>query len=102
MVGKIDDDITPFQRRMMIGGHWLLEGAPMQSEWYGNDGMIAKTLTLVGLPRMQANHHLIERVFKEVDNCISTSTNYAGVMKQEREGHSHRPPVIAFEMILLL
>jgi hypothetical protein len=40
---------------MMIGGHFLKEGAPMHSKWYGDDGAISKTLTIVGLPWNQAN-----------------------------------------------
>jgi hypothetical protein len=55
MLSDADSVITPFQRRMMIGGHFLMDGTPMQSEWYGDDGAISKTLTLVGLPRNQAS-----------------------------------------------
>ncbi len=97
MLSDPDSLITPFQRRMMIGGHFLKEGAPMQSEWYGDGGAISKTLTIVGLPRNQASQRLIARVFAEVEDCIYTNTDYAGITKQERECRSHRPPVIPLD-----
>jgi hypothetical protein len=55
MLSEADSIVTSFQPQMMIRGHFLMDGAPMRSEWYGDDGAIAKTLTLVGLPRNQAS-----------------------------------------------
>jgi hypothetical protein len=98
MLSKPESIITPFHCQMMIVGHFLMDGAPMQSEWYyGDDGAISKTLTLVGLPRNQASQKLIARVFAEVEDCVGTNTDYAGITKQERQGHSHRPPVILLD-----
>jgi hypothetical protein len=85
MLSKADSVVTSFQCRMMIGGHFLMDGAQMQSEWYGDDGAIAKTLTLVGLPRNQASRRLIARVFAEVENCIVSNTDYAGITKKDRD-----------------
>lgn len=97
MLSDPDSLITPFQRRMMIGGHFLKEGAPMRSEWYGNDGTISKTLTLVGLTPNPASRRLIARVFAEVEDCVYNNTDYAGDTKQDRQGRSHRPPVISLD-----
>jgi hypothetical protein len=56
IISKPDSVITPFQHQMMVGGHFLMDGAPMRSEWYGDDGAISKTPTLaVGLPWNQAS-----------------------------------------------
>jgi hypothetical protein len=96
MLSKPDSSITHYQHRMMIRGHLLIEGAPMWSEWYGDNGTIAKTLTLVGLPWNQASWHLIAQVFAEVENCINSNTDYSGITKEDR------PPVPTSRWIINL
>ena len=73
-------------RRMAIAFIYYREGCPEPKDWEGTDGLIAKVVSDLGMPKASSSKKCIRNVLLNVDAAKNNNEEYTGEMNAENMG----------------